>query len=534
MRIDRELYYGRRLDGERLSTKKPAQRRARDDILDALPDAVMLVDHGVIVDANAAAAHAFTREGTLAGVPLRDVLSEGEWERLEVRDAQRARGWAVPSMCRLRFRRPDGTTTTADVRIGYLPGSQIVLSARDAEYMTRGEDLANRLAQLPSGMDGADALFEAAEPVFRALGWTVAFLEIYEDSSQIVRVSGPAGDAVGDYGRALLGKIKPFEETAVVAEIVRTGEPLFLDNLPATQPGPIRRAVALSDSMDRAGVARSAWCPIHAGGVVTHVLSAAGQDMTEHDFVAIQLFAAQLGAAVRLRALRQEMVHRERLAAVGEMAAVLAHEVRNSLGVIFAAIGALGRADPARRIDWQSLLIILQDEADRLQRLVADLLEFSSRSTPALEPVLLEPVVQDALQGAEHDASFVSAEPVVRVDVAQDLVVRSDRILLRRVLLNVVVNAVQHVTGGGDRRRSRDGGAPSVAERSRTRGRGISRRGREARLISSGVLRDPAGEPAPGSVSPWRPARVRRRRSARRRRTEEGQGVVPDRPSRTT
>lgn len=264
-----------------------------------------------------------------------------------------------------------------------------------------------------------------------------------------MRLIGRMGDAVGDYGRTLLGRIKPFEETAVVAEVVRTGEPLFLDNLPATQPGPVRSAVVLSDSMDCAEVARSAWCPIHTDGAVTHVLSAVGSDMTEHDFVAIQLFAAQLGAAVRLRALRLEMVHRERLAAVGEMAAVLAHEVRNSLGVVFAATGALGRADPAKRAEWQSLINILQDEADCLQHLVTDLLEFSSASTPEMEAVLLEPVVYDVLQGAEHDASFLLARPEVRVDVARDLVVHTDRVLLRRVLLNVVVNAFQHVTSAG-------------------------------------------------------------------------------------
>jgi len=449
MRTGGELYYGRRRDGERLSTGKPRQQRGREAILDALPDAVLLVEHGVILDANEAATHAFRRDGSLVGVPLRDVLAEGEWERLEVRDAQRARGWPVPSMCRLRFRRADGSTTTADVRLGYLPGSQMVLSARDAVFMTRGEDLANRLAQLPSGMDGADALLDAAEPVFGALGWTVAFTEVHEDTSQTLRVLASPGDAVGEYGRAIVGKTLPLAETAVIAEVVRAGEALFLDNLPMTQPGPMQGAVALSQSMDRAGVARSAWCPIHGDGVVTHVLSAAGADMTEHDFVAIQLFAAQLGAAVRLRSIRQETVHRERLAAVGEMSAVLAHEVRNSLGVVFAATGALGKANPAKRSEWQSLIAILQDEADRLQRLVTGLLEFSSVSTPALGGVHLEPIVYDALQGAEHDPSFLIAQPEVRVDVPPDLIVHTDQVLLRRVLLNVVVNAFQHVTKGG-------------------------------------------------------------------------------------
>ena len=90
-------------------------------------------------------------------------------------------------------------------------------------------------------------------------------------------------------------------------------------------------ATALSESMNRARVAPSAWCPIRVSGDVTHCLAVTGADITTHDFVAIQLFAARVATAFRVAALRLTMVHRERLAAVGEMAAVLAHEVRNPL-----------------------------------------------------------------------------------------------------------------------------------------------------------------------------------------------------------
>ena len=174
--------------------------------------------------------------------------------------------------------------------------------------MLRAEDLVGRLAQLPSGMEGANALLDASEPVFVALGWVLAFTEILDGGSRTLRVLAPEGDPVGEYGRSLVGRVMPLAATPVLAEVVRTGTPLFLDNLPTTQRGSVRGAVALSDSMDRARVARSAWCPIHADGRVTHLLSATGADITEHDFVAIQVFSSQLGAAGRLRALRMEMV----------------------------------------------------------------------------------------------------------------------------------------------------------------------------------------------------------------------------------
>jgi two-component system sensor histidine kinase HydH len=147
--------------------------------------------------------------------------------------------------------------------------------------------------------------------------------------------------------------------------------------------------------------------------------------------------------------LRKEMVHRERLAAVGEMAAVLAHEVRNPLGVMFTALGTLARAEPGGGGDWRELLDILQDEGNRLQRLVTDLLEFSSASTPVLDVVALGPITRDAAEAAHHDASFQAAHPTVRVDVDDTFLVHTDRVLLRRVLVNVVVNAFQHVKADG-------------------------------------------------------------------------------------
>jgi signal transduction histidine kinase len=420
-----------------------------DGVLDALPDAVLVVDARTIVRANGAATAALGDGGPLVGAPVAKVLAPGEWDRLELLDAQRARGWAVPSMCRLRFRRADGTPLTTDVRFRRLGGTKIVLVARDAAPMTRAETLVGVLGSLPSAMEGAEALLDTSESILVGLGWTLAFTEILEGASKTLRIIAPSDDPVGDYGRTLVGREIPFDATPVIAEVVRTARPLYLDNLPTAQSSSVRAAVALSSSMDRAGVGRSAWCPIVVDDRVSHVVAVTGPDITEHDFVAIQLFAARLGAADRLHALRREMVHRERLAAVGEMAAVLAHEVRNPLGVMFTALGTLSREGPGRHPEAQALLDIMQDEANRLQRLVSDLLEFSSASTPVLDATAVAAVAQDAVQAARHDHAFQAGHPSVTVDVDEALLVRTDRVLLRRILLNIVVNAFQHVTRGG-------------------------------------------------------------------------------------
>jgi len=432
-----------------VTVAKATRGDAGSVIFDALPDPVFLVDDGVIVDANDAADRAFAGGAPLEGITVTELLRDGEWSRLEVMEAQRARGWPVRQTCRLRFTERGGGTRMADVRWRSLPGHGLVVMARDVTDVTRAEAVMGRLAHLPSGLDGAGALLDASEAVFAELGWKVAFTEIIPEGSVTLRMVAPEHDPVGDYGRSLIGVRKPLSETPVMAEVLRTGEPLFLDNLPTTQKGPVGSAVALSDSMERGRVAPSVWCPIRVGTKVTHVLAVTGADLTAHDFVAIQLFSAQLAAAHRLQALRLEMVHRERFAAVGEMAAVLAHEVRNPLGAMFSALGTLARAEPGRSGEWRPLLAILQEEAERLQRLVTDLLDFARPTTAVLESTLLRPIVLDAVHAAQHDAAFGLAEPVVSVVVAEGLQVQTDRVLLRRVLVNILVNAFQHVRRRG-------------------------------------------------------------------------------------
>ena len=428
--------------------RRPKPGLSTREVLDALPDPVILVDELVIEQTNAAAREMIGLGKDLVGRRLASILPENALDRFRLLDFQRAQGWPLPSTCLLRFIRTDGTSVTADVRWVRLAGSRWLLTARDVTDASRAEALMGRLAHLPCTLDGADVLLDASEPVFRALGWTVAFTEIVEDGSVVKRVLARAGDPVGDYGRSLMDKVLPRSATPILVELLRTGQAIFLDNLPQVQPGDVSRAVALGESMARSRVVRSAWCPIRASVDISHVLAVTGHDLTEHDFVAVQLFAAQVGAALRIRGLRMEMVRRERLAAVGEMAAVLAHEVRNPLAVMFNALSALERGGPSAPM-FGDLLVILREEGERLQRLVTDLLEFASTREPNLVPTSLAALIADVLYAAKHDESYERQMPKLSIRVGEEVIVRTDAALLRRALLNVIVNAFQHTTAGG-------------------------------------------------------------------------------------
>ena len=151
----------------------------------------------------------------------------------------------------------------------------------------------------------------------------------------------------------------------------------------------------------------------------------------------------------QLERTQKELIDRERLAALGELSASIAHEVRNPLGVIFNSVGSLRRLLKPQG-DVSMLLDIVGEEADRLNQMVGDLLDYSRPVRPALEPVPLRPILEEALSSAQQQAGQPADRVKPRLRVASSAAtVRADPRLLRQALINLFVNALQAMPRGG-------------------------------------------------------------------------------------
>ncbi len=145
----------------------------------------------------------------------------------------------------------------------------------------------------------------------------------------------------------------------------------------------------------------------------------------------------------------QEQLRRaDRLAALGQMAANIAHEVRNPLAAISGSVEVL-REDLAINGPGRELLDIILREARRLKLITGQFLDFAKPQPMLFRPCALRPLVEETLsllaKSSEHHPKTcwsVTEEP-------PDLHVQADSDQLRQVVWNLCLNAIQAMPEGG-------------------------------------------------------------------------------------
>ena len=146
-----------------------------------------------------------------------------------------------------------------------------------------------------------------------------------------------------------------------------------------------------------------------------------------------------------IEALREKVQQKDRLAAIGEMAATVAHEIRNPLGGIAGFAALLARDitddDPRHRLVEKILV-----GAKHLERVVNELLEYTRPVELRFRTVACSDIVDAALGYVELDGREVQ----IANAIAGDVLVMADPDKLRQVFLNILLNAVQSIDGSGE------------------------------------------------------------------------------------
>lgn len=148
-----------------------------------------------------------------------------------------------------------------------------------------------------------------------------------------------------------------------------------------------------------------------------------------------------------LKASRERVLRSERLAAIGKLAGIMGHEIRNPLGVIRTSIYFLDMVlKESMDEKVKKHLNILQTQIDSSDRIISDVLDFARMKAPDLKEEDINYVVKEALSNAaippivKVHTGLAANQPKVRVDTCQ----------VEQVFLNLITNAVQAMPEGGE------------------------------------------------------------------------------------
>ena len=244
-----------------------------------------------------------------------------------------------------------------------------------------------------------------------------------------------------------------------------------LPGLPLTSLSALDWATILADLEQGAPVLEREMPLSLPDGTVRPVSVSASKIINEEQLFLGHLFIMR--DLAEIRHLQQQLQRSERLSALGNLAAGVAHEVRNPLSSI-KGFATFLRDKMQQEGDANAANMLIQ-EVDRLNRVVSGLLEFARPDTIRLAPAALAPLVEHALSLCSSDAAnkgiAVSFAPTPDLPL-----VAADGDRLTQALLNLFLNAIQAMDGGGklDVSASREQATGNVVLRIADTGKGIA------------------------------------------------------------
>ena len=148
-----------------------------------------------------------------------------------------------------------------------------------------------------------------------------------------------------------------------------------------------------------------------------------------------------------LHRTQQELLHKENLASVGQLAAGVAHEINNPLGTILLFAEVINRelaADDPRREDLKMII----NETIRCRKIVSDLLNFARQQEVLAQECDIHDLLEQVIEGVSRQERFKQVQCIRRFS-PQLPSIEADQAQLMQVFVNLFDNAAESLAGQG-------------------------------------------------------------------------------------
>jgi two-component system NtrC family sensor kinase len=145
----------------------------------------------------------------------------------------------------------------------------------------------------------------------------------------------------------------------------------------------------------------------------------------------------------RLKTARQEMLQAEKLAAVGRLSAGVAHEIGNPIGIVLGYLDLLKQPD-IPEASKKEFLQRSETEIQRVRTILRQLVTYARPSPGGIGPVAVHALIEEIMRDLSHHPLLKGIHATLSLKAADDTV-SGDPDMLRQVLLNLIINAVDAI-----------------------------------------------------------------------------------------
>lgn len=298
-----------------------------------------------------------------------------------------------------------------------------------------------------------------AEDLVRADTMTIS---VVDKADGMLKYAG----VFGDKAEAIQRRELPIEAGGIYNWLVSYGTPLLITDAQAD----FRLDGALMNSLGiKSIMAVPLWSSNTMMGLLTALNKKGGASFDKHDLRLFTVFSSLAAAALQnaslyddlkrnmdeLKTAQEQLVHSTKMAAIGELAANVAHEINNPLtsvlGYTTYLMKTLDLPEAPRRI-----LGMMEQETLRVRKIIRNLLDFARQKPSMMQPTDITLPLRETValaRGAAEKASVSIQENYP----SGPMMVNADQNDMKQVFINIMNNAIHAMPGGGDLRINLDG-----------------------------------------------------------------------------